>query len=252
MIPKKIHYIWLGGKPLPKMVKKCMKTWSKCCPDYEIVRWDETNLNLDINTYCRQAYDSKKYAFASDVLRFEILKNEGGIYLDVDVELFKSLDNLLDCKAFTGLEMGDHLSIAPGLIFGSEKNGEFVSAILEKYNNDVFVRENGEINLETVCQKTTNYIVDKYNFELTNEIHKLDEIILYPTEYFCPLNAVTKEADYLTENTYSQHLYLASWVKKPNIFKRIKIWFKKFVKFILGKKNYEKLKGKIKGENNGK
>ena len=96
MIPKIIHYIWLGGNPLPEMVEKCIKSWEKFCPEWEIKRWDESNLEIDFCKYCKQAYNEKKYAFASDALRFKIIKENGGVYLDVDVELLKPLDDLLN------------------------------------------------------------------------------------------------------------------------------------------------------------
>lgn len=233
------------------MVEKCMKSWKKFCPDWEIKCWDETNLNLDINTYCRQAYDAKKYAFASDVLRFDILKKHGGVYLDVDVELLKPLDNLLDQTAFAGFEMGDTLFVAPGLIFASEKNGAVVSDICEIYEKDSFLNKDNSFNCETVCVKVTNLLVDKYGLKTENTKQELKEITIYPTEYFCPLNASTKECDYLTENTYSKHLYLASWVPKPSFKQRIVKVVKKCIRTILGKKNYAKLKNKLKGNKNG-
>ena len=100
MIPKVIHYIWLGGNPLPKIAEKCIESWKKFCPDYEIKRWDETNLDVNQYQFAKDAYDAKKFAFVSDVFRTEILYNEGGIYLDIDVELIKSIDDILqdnDC-----------------------------------------------------------------------------------------------------------------------------------------------------------
>lgn len=248
MIPKKIHYIWLGGKPLPSMVQKCMKSWIKFCPDYEIVRWDESNLNIDINKYCRQAYDAGKYAFASDVLRYYVIKEQGGIYLDVDVELIKPLDNLLGNKAFMGFEKGDILAVAPGLIIGAEKHSQVITELFELYNTDVFIRDDNSINYETVGQKTTSHLQSKYGLEIENKIQDLDHIVIYPTEYFCPLNACTKEPDDLTSNTYSKHLYLASWVPKQSLIIRLKNFIKRFVKKLIGRKNFEKIKQKFKGD----
>ena len=247
MIPKKIHYIWLGGNPLPDMVLKCMESWKKFCPDYEIIRWDESNLNLDINRYCREAYDAKKYAFASDVLRYFIIKEHGGIYLDVDVELIKPIDDLLQNKAFMGFEMSDDLVVAPGLIIGAEKNNKIIKEMFEKYEKDTFVKENGKINYETVCVKTTNHLVEKYGLKIENKTQDLGEIKIYSSEYFCPLNFITKKYEYLTEKTYSKHLYLASWVSKLTFWDKLKKFFIKIVKFFIGEKNYKKLKKKIKG-----
>ena len=250
MIPKVIHYIWLGGNPLPPMVLKCMETWKKFCPDWEIKRWDESNLDIDINSYCRQAYDAKKYAFASDVLRFKVLKDNGGVYLDVDVELLKPLDDLLEQTAFAGFEMGSALCVAPGLIFGSEKGGKVVSEILSNYDTDRFLYKDGTFNYETVCQKVTDHLIRHYGLVIDNKYQDLSEIAIYPTEYFCPLNSSTKNCDYLTDNTYSKHLYLASWVPKPTLFSKFKNFCKKVARKMMGQKNYNKLKAKIQGEEN--
>lgn len=250
MIPKKIHYIWLGGNPLPDMVLKCMESWKKFCPDYEIVRWDESNLNIDINKYCRQAYDNKKYAFASDVLRYYVVHEHGGIYLDVDVELLKPLDDLLNQKAFMGFEMGDTLYVNPGLILGAEPQNKVLSEILNNYNNDSFITENGTISYETVCTKTTNHLVEHYGLKIENNIQYLENVTIYSTEYFCPLHACTKENIYQTKNTYSKHLYLASWVPKQSLWTRFKNFCKRALKKLIGKKNYAKLKQKVKGKKN--
>lgn len=241
MIPKVIHYIWLGGNPLPKKIVACMKTWKKYCPDYEIKRWDESNLNLDMCKYARQAYDAKKYAFSSDFFRFYILKEFGGIYLDVDVELLKPLDELLDQKCFMGIECcGKNLSVSPGLIVGSEKGGKVVTDIYNNYLKDNFLHEDGTINYETVCVKTTNYLKDNYNFEVKNELQLLKDITLYPSEYFCPINCETMEDEFLTKNTYSRHIYLSSWVNKPKQSFIIKI--KCLVKKIIGQKNTKRIR----------
>jgi len=254
MIPKVIHYIWLGGNPLPEMVVKCMESWKKFCPDYEIKRWDETNLNLDINTYCRQAYDAKKYAFASDVLRYYVVKEHGGIYLDVDVELLKPLDDLLENKAFMGFEMSETLFVNPGLILGAEPHNKVVTEIFNKYENDTFIKPNGQINYETVCMKTTDYLQQNYGLKIENTVQDLGDVKVYSTEYFCPLHACTKENLYQTENTHSKHLYLASWVPKQTFLQKIKSKCIKIIKKIIGKKNVQRIRDRRKRKqekNNG-
>ena len=248
MIPKVIHYIWLGGNPLPPMVLKCMETWKKFCPDWEIKRWDESNLDIDINPYCRQAYDAKKYAFASDVLRFKVLKDNGGVYLDVDVELLKPLDDLLEQTAFAGFEMGSVLCVNPGLVFGSEKDGKIVSEVVANYENDNFLKSDGAFNYETVCEKVTRHLVAQYGLKVENYFQQFPDITIYPTEYFCPLNSSTKNCDYLTDNTYSKHLYLASWVPKQTLLSRFKNLCKRCLRKVIGENNYKKLKTKIKGD----
>ena len=105
MIPKVIHYCWFGGSELPEYVERCIQSWKKFCPDYQIKRWDESNYNFEKYPFCREAYEKKKWAFVSDVARLDIVYSEGGIYLDTDVELIKSLDDLLIEHAFMGLSL---------------------------------------------------------------------------------------------------------------------------------------------------
>lgn len=246
MIPKIIHYIWLGGNPLPEMVEKCIKSWKKFCPDFEIKRWDESNLNLDINPFTRQAYDAKKYAFAADSLRFYILKAYGGVYLDVDVEIVRPINVLLDEIAFGGFEKwSDKFLVNPGLIFGSEKGGKIVSDIFEIYNNDSFINPDGSFNYTTVCDKTTKYLEENYSFVANNTHQKFADVTIYPTEYFCPINGVTKKEEFLTENTYSKHLYLASWVPKQSMFTKFKNKIKTLIKKIVGEEKIKKIKTKM-------
>ena len=117
-IPKVIHYCWFGGNPKPKLVQKCIHSWKKYCPDYEIIEWNESNFDISsCPLYVRQAYDVKKWAFVSDYARLKIIHTCGGIYLDTDVELIKSLDSLLEYNAFFGFEDGKY--VATGLGFGA-------------------------------------------------------------------------------------------------------------------------------------
>lgn len=218
-IPKTIHYIWLGSNPLPKTIQKCIESWKTMCPDYEVKRWDESNLNIDCCKYCRQAYDAKKYAFASDVLRFYILYKEGGIYLDVDVELLKPLDELLYNHAFMGFEQKGALN--PGLILGAEKNCKLIKDIYETYQNDDFIMKDGSCNLNTICIRTTDYLTKK-GLRLNNEMQLIDDTVIYPTEFFCPLSPITDKKE-ITKKSFAIHLYYASWFnRKAKMKKEIK------------------------------
>ena len=105
MIPKKIHYCWFGGNPLPELAIRCIESWKKYCPDYEIIRWDESNYDVTKNKYMYQAYENKRWGFVPDYARLDIIYNYGGIYLDTDVELLNSLDDLLDQKCFLGIAL---------------------------------------------------------------------------------------------------------------------------------------------------
>ncbi len=234
MIPKIIHYIWLGGKPLPKLIEKCMASWKKFCPDYEIKRWDESNLDLKLCPFIEQSLDAKKYAFAADVFRFEILKNEGGIYLDVDVELLKPLDDLLNLSCFTGFENANY--VAPGLIMAAEKGHPFIKEMCELYYKQKFDLSN--ISNITVCILVTD-LLKKHGLKCNNQTQKLsNNIDVFSTEYFCP-KSLTDGKTHITKNTYSIHHYYGSWVSP---FKKFTSRIMQIIKRIIGEKNVEKIR----------
>ena len=215
MIPKVIHYIWLGKGPLPKIAKKCMASWQKFCPDYKIKRWDESNLNLDLNGYTREAYENKKFAFASDCLRYDILLREGGIYLDIDVELLKPLDEFLSNKAFTGFECAN--SIAPGLIFGAEKGNVDVKNLLDAYKKEKFV-VGGKLNLKTICERAVEYYTS-LGLVQNSQTQTVGTTTIYATEFFNPTNLSTQKTT-ITPNTHSIHHYASTWYSPWKKFKK--------------------------------
>ena len=211
MIPKIIHYCWFGGNPLPKSVLKCIESWKRCCPDYEIKQWNEKNYEIDKCEYTKEAYEAKKWAFVSDYARLDIIYNEGGIYLDTDVELLRSLDTLLDKKCFLGIEQPSHL-INTGIGFGAEKGNELVKEMLDEYKNFRFKLAEGIYNTTIPCPARNTAPFYKYGFNLEiSEPVNLGGATVYPPEYFCPferkINVLT-----VTENTYSIHHYDSSWI----------------------------------------
>ena len=131
MIPKIIHYCWFGRNPLPKTAEKCIRSWKKYCPDYEIIRWDESNFDVNCNEYCREMYEQEKWAFLTDYVRLRVVYENGGIYLDTDVEVIKPLDDLLHNSAYMGLETTD--KVATGLGFGAERNHWFIGENMKYY-----------------------------------------------------------------------------------------------------------------------
>ena len=236
MIPKVIHYIWIGGNPLPKIAEKCIESWKKFCPDYEIKRWDETNLDINKYEFTKDAYEAKKFAFVSDVLRTEILYNEGGIYVDIDVEFLNKIDSLIegyDCV------MGFETScmIAPGLIMASKAGNEDLAKILDVYKNTKFDAEN-LLNI-TVCEVFTGYY-EKQGLKRENKTQQIGKSIFYASEYFSPKNLTDGKVN-KTKNTVAIHHYLGSWVKKSTKFKN-KVM--QFIKRLLGPKIVNKLKEK--------
>lgn len=213
MIAKKIHYIWLGKGDKPKIFEKCLASWKKYCSDWEIVEWNEDNLDLSKYQYALDAYNDKKYAFASDVFRFDILYNEGGIYLDTDVELLQPIDKFLENKAFVGFETSDR--VASGLICGMEKGCVVGKNMLDYYSNANYKkdREKGE----TVCTIFTR-MLQQEGLKLDNTTQKLENITVYASEYFCPINVITNTKR-VTKNTYSIHWYDASWYSPKQKFR---------------------------------
>lgn len=226
-IPKVIHYCWFGGNDLGENEKRCIDSWKKIMPDYEIKRWDESNYDCKKNDFICKAYEAKKWAFVSDYARLDIIYNNGGIYLDTDVEVIKRFDNLLIENSFWGFESDKF--VANGLGFGAIPYNEIVKENLDYYNNLVFDLN----NLNNIsCPKITTYILKKHGLLLNNHFQKLDFATVYSKDFFCPMDYYTGEL-HITENTYSVHHYSMSWLSQ-----RDKRWynFSKKLSKIMGAK----------------
>ncbi len=206
-IPKIIHYCWFGGNPLSETIQKCIESWKKFCPDYQIIRWDESNFDINCCDYAKEAYEAKKWAFVSDFCRFLVLEKQGGIYLDTDVEIIKPIDELLDCS-FVGFE-GKSV-VASGLIRGVAPNDKICSLMLESYRNDRFILDDGSYNLKTVCDRETEIFQD-FGLKRNGTMQTVCDTRVFPSEYFCPLDNVTWQLN-ITENTYTIHHYDSSWI----------------------------------------
>lgn len=206
----KIHYCWFGKNPKSPLVLECIESWRKFCPDAELIEWNEGNFDFHIARYVKEAYDLKKWAFVSDYCRFFVLYHYGGIYLDTDVELLRSLSGLPN--NFVGFE--DENYIASGLIRAAPQGDWFCKLMLDDYDKDRFVLPEGGLNLRTVCQRETALLC-KYGLKLNNQIQEVSGIHVYPSDFFCPLDYRTRKLT-ITENTYSIHYYSASWYEKNN------------------------------------
>ena len=199
MIPKKIHYCWFGKGEYPEIVKRCIQSWKKYCPDYEIILWNEDNYDIKKNCYMKEAYAQKKWAFVSDYARLDIVYQEGGIYLDTDVELIKSLDDLLDLDSYFA---ADGCGINSGLGFGAEKRNPIVKKLLDEYNGVSFMK-NGKPDLTPCTIPNTRLFLEKgYNPSDENIQHIMGTTI-FPAEYFSPINGMSEIT--ITENTYGIH-----------------------------------------------
>ena len=189
MIPKIIHYIWFGGRPLPELAIKCIESWKRYMPEYEIRCWDESNFDVNRVPYTREAADAKKWAFVSDYARFWILYRYGGVYFDTDVELVKPMNDIIDTGAYMGIECGNPdkgISVNPGLGMAIEPQRKFIMDILEIYDKTHFdARLIGTGKIKTIVHYTTEYLYSK-GLENKNELQRVDNILIYPNTYFCP------------------------------------------------------------------
>lgn len=222
MIPKIIHYCWFGNGQMSEKERKCLDSWKKFCPDYEIVLWNENNYDVHKNRFISKAYDEKKWAFVTDFARLDIVYNNGGIYLDTDVEIIKSLDSLLENDAFMGFEKGR--VIATGLGFGAIKNHPGIKALRDTYN-DIEFDTNSKENLN--CPALNSKYLISRGAVMNDQLQIVDGITLYPTEYFCPLHSTSGEMK-ITDNTYSIHWYSMSWL--PETEKRFRLLEQKLSK----------------------
>ena len=203
MIPRTIHYCWFGGNPLPKRVKHCMESWKKYCPDYEIIRWDEHNFDVNYNQFTQDAYKDGKWAFVSDVARLYIIYHYGGIFLDTDVELIGPLDPFLTNYAFMGTEPNGR--VATGLGFGAEKEAAVIREMLEEYDRIPF-----NVSNPPDCPRMTTAFLSRYGYSEKRQIQTIRDITVYPPEYFGTADWVTGRIR-KTENSAAVHHYMASW-----------------------------------------
>lgn len=204
MIPKKIHYCWFGRNEKPQLAKRCIASWKKYCPDYEIMEWNEDNFDVDLNPYTKMCYEQKKYAFLSDYIRLIVVEKYGGIYFDTDVELIRSFDDLLKNSAFFGFENDEY--VATGLGFGAEAGNPIVRQMIAEY--DVLL---GGHNVTIGCPILNTQAIQKFGLKLTGEEQMLNDAVVYPKEYFNPRNSATGELC-KTSKTYSIHWYSMSWL----------------------------------------
>lgn len=216
-IPKIIHYCWIGGKPIPEHNRKIMESWKKFCPDYEIKEWNESNYDFTKNRYMKEAFENKQWAFAPDYARLDIIYEHGGIYLDVDVELIKPLDDLLNLKGFAGFDQGKHCNFGEG--FGAIPKLPIIKELRDYYDNLYFINENGDLNKVASPVYQTERLLAK-GLARTNSIQDIDGLTIFPAEYFDPKDFYSGEI-HLTKNTHSIHHYDASWATEgPGLIRK--------------------------------
>lgn len=207
MIPKIIHYCWFGHGKLPELAVKCIDSWKKFLPDYEIKEWNEDNFDLNFSPFVKEAYECRKFAFVSDVARLYALYTDGGIYMDTDVEVLKPLDVFLKHNAFSGFENNN---CVPTGIMGSEKNSVWARENLDYYKNRHFIKPDGSWDTTTNVTIITNYMLSR-GLKPINKYQEFRGLItMYPNDFFCPKDHATGKI-HLTENTYTIHHFSGSW-----------------------------------------
>lgn len=234
-IPKIIHYCWFGSDELSELNKKCILSWKKFLPGFDIKEWNESNYDFNSCKYTKEAYEKKKWAFVSDYARFDILYNHGGLYFDTDVELIKPIDDIIAKGPFMGLEFGKFVqenydssilkhdkyndvnritlelgfSIAPGLGLGVYKNHNIYKKIIDEYKKRSFTNEFGRNNILTVCDFITEILV-REGIKNIDGIGNVCDIGIYPADYFCPKDP-DSELISISNNTRAIHHYDATW-----------------------------------------
>ena len=221
MIPKIIHYCWFGHNPLPELAKKCIDSWKKYFPDYEIKEWNESNFDVNIIPYTKEAYSQKKYAFVSDYARFWIIYHHGGLYFDTDVEVIKPMNGIIEKGAFMECEnmatpqnkidvsSGLELGVNPGLGLGASSGHKLYKEILDMYSKIHFLLPNGSMNQVTVVEYTTQLLCLK-GLKSTNKVQQVAGVWIYPKDFFCPKDYSTGKMQ-ITQNTVSIHHYSETW-----------------------------------------
>lgn len=226
MEPKIIHYCWFGRNPLPSTARRCIESWKKYFPDYDIKEWNEDNFDVNIIPYTKEAYSVKKYAFVSDYARFWILYNYGGLYFDTDVEVIRKMDHIIAKGPFMGFEQPSEelkkenmgYKVAPGLGLGVNPGLGLYKELLDYYKTLHFLNIDGTPNPVTIVKHTTDILMKK-GLKPNNELQFVDGVWIYPWDVFCPQSYYTKKT-YISKNTVSIHLYCDSWNNSYNKFKK--------------------------------
>lgn len=255
MIPKVIHYCWFGRGEMPKLMKKCLKSWKKFCPDWKIIRWDEDSFDIGSTLWTKQAYEAGKFAFVSDYVRLKALYEMGGVYLDTDVELVQSIDKFLEHDAFSGFESVD--TVQTGII-GAEKENAVIKSWLDYYEDRAYLVDGKPVMVPNVSHITEN--LKARGLVMDDSLQIIDGMAIYPQTWFCPLSAVSIQRK-ITENTHVMHYFTSTWRtdKAKKDFARVKrhqrrwyralVWLRylpnRLARKLLGNGTMDKIKKKM-------
>lgn len=211
-IPKKIHYCWFSRNPMPEYLCKCIDSWHRFCPDYEIIRWDENNYDVEKNLYMKQAYQKKKWGFVPDIARLDILYEYGGIYMDTDVELIKSLDELLYLPAFVGVEKWGNINM--GGCSGAMPHHPIIKKVLDYRRNEHFIFDDGSLNQMTCGYYETKPLISM-GMKPNNTVQQIENMVVCSSDFFHPYDYMSGETR-ITDNTFSIHHFNGGWLDNKN------------------------------------
>ena len=210
VIPKVIHYMWLGKKEIPATLQKCIDTWTRCCPDYEIVQWNEDNYDVNKVPYMREAYSRGAYGFVPDYARLDILFQHGGFYLDTDVELLRSLDEMRYQSAFCGVEKWQVLNF--GGCSGSVKGNAVIGEFLKNRQNINYLNQDGSEN-RTTCGFYDTVLAMRHGYKINGTVQKIGDLNIYTSDYFHPYDYMSGRIN-ITANTFSIHHFNGGWLSE--------------------------------------
>ena len=207
LIPKRIHYFWFSGDLYPEKVKRCIDSWHRYCPDYEFIKWDLKNYKTE-NIFCNEALSMRRWAFASDYGRCDVLYRYGGIYFDTDVELVKPIDDLLYDRAFFAFE--SRRGVDPGSGMGSVKDNEIFNEICHQYDEIHYINADGSENRVNILDQYTDVLI-KHGLKLNGQYQIIDGTAVYPPLVFSPYSYRTGITS-CYEKTYGIHHWVSSWL----------------------------------------
>lgn len=208
-IPKVINYFWVGGNKIPESNQRCIDSWKKFCPDYEIKEWNENNYDLTKNLYMKQAYEKGRWGFVPDFARLDIIYNNGGIYLDTDVEIIKNIDDLLYSEAFIGWESRYYVNAGSG--FGAAPHNAIIREMMQAYEGVEFVNSDGSLNLIASPRYQTE-VLERHGLIKNGRYQKINGMDIYPANFFSP-KSFYSGINWANDTSYMIHHYDATWVK---------------------------------------
>ena len=210
MIPKIIHYCWFGRGEKPELAKKCIASWKRFCPDFEIREWNEDNCDYLAMPFMAETYAAKKYAFVSDVMRLVVLEQYGGVYFDADVEVVRDISPLLNDEGFIGFE--NNRFVNSGQVMAAVPHQPIVQAMIDEYKKLHYMQPDSSV-MPVGCPRLNSDVLERFGLIRNGQEQIVAGIHVYPDDYFNPMDSTTGKLT-KTENTYSIHWYSMSWLPK--------------------------------------